>query len=185
MITSNEFKTGMAIEYEGNIYTVVEFQHVKPGKGQAFVRTKLRNLRTGTITDFAFAAGEKMIKAEIEKKKMQYLYNETTSYAFMDMETYEQIDIPSERLEWEKNFLVEGMPVIIVDYQGEILGIQLLEKVAIKVVQADPAVLGNTAANATKSAVLETGWRLQVPMFIKENDSVIVNTATGKYDSRA
>jgi elongation factor P len=185
MVTSNEFKTGMTVEYEGNIYQVMEFQHVKPGKGQAFVRTRLKNLRTGAIIDYSFRSDEKMPKAIIEKKKMQYLYDDGTSMAFMDMETYEQIDLPSERLEYEKNFLIEGESVTIIDYQGEILGVQLPEKVVLEVVETAPGVKGNTAANATKDAVLETGFHVAVPLFINVGDKIIVNTFDGKYDSRA
>lgn len=185
MVSSNDFKTGMTIEYEGNIYQVLEFQHVKPGKGQAFVRTKLKNLRTGAIIDYTFKSDEKMPRAVIEKRKMQYLYDDGTSMAFMDMESYEQLDLPSKNLEYEKNFLIEGESVTIVSYQGEILGVMLPEKVALEVTETAPGVKGNTAANATKEAVLETGFRLQVPLFVNVGDKVIVNTFTGKYDSRA
>lgn len=185
MISSNEFKTGMTIEYQGNIYQVIEFQHVKPGKGQAYVRTKLKNLRTGATTDFAFSAGEKMSKAIIEKKKMQYLYDDGFNMAFMDMETYIQIDIPSANLEYEKNFLIEGESVTIIDYQGEILGVMLPEKVTLEVIETAPGVKGNTAANATKDAVVETGYHVAVPLFINVGDKIIVSTLDGKYNSRA
>ncbi len=185
MVTSNEFKTGMTVEYEGNIYQVMEFQHVKPGKGQAFVRTRLKNLRTGAITDFSFRADEKMAKAIIEKKVMQYLYDDGMHLAFMDMETYEQIEIPAANLESEKNYLLEGSTVTMVEFQGEILGVMLPEKVTLEVTETTPGVRGNTAANATKEAVLETGLRVLVPLFINEGDKIIVNTSTGRYDSRA
>lgn len=185
MISTNEFKTGMTIEYDGNIYQVIEFQHVKPGKGQAFVRSRLRNLRTGSVVDHTFSAGEKMEQAIIEKKKMQYLYSTLESYSFMDMETYEQLDLPAERLEYEKNFMVEGMEVIIVIFENEILGINLPEKVTLEVVESDPGVKGNTATNATKNAKLETGHTIQVPLFIETGDKVIVSTIDGKYNSRA
>lgn len=185
MVSSNDFKTGMTIEYDGNIFQVLEFQHVKPGKGQAFVRTKLKNLRTGAIIDYTFKSDEKMPRAVIEKRKMQYLYDDGASMAFMDMETYEQLDLPTKNLEYEKNFLIEGESVTIVSYQGEILGVMLPEKVALEVTETAPGVKGNTAANATKEAVLETGFRLQVPLFVNVGDKVIVNTFTGKYDSRA
>ena len=185
MVSSNEFKTGMTIEYEGNIYQVIEFQHVKPGKGQAFVRTRLKYLRTGATTDFSFRADEKMAKAIIEKKKMQYLYDDGYSMAFMDMETFIQIDIPSENLSYEKNFLIEGESVTIIDFQGEILGVMLPEKVVLEVTETAPGVKGNTAANATKDAVLETGFHVSVPLFINTGDKIIINTNDGKYDSRA
>ncbi len=185
MITTSDFKTGMTIEYQNNIYSIVEFQHVKPGKGQAFVRTKLRNLRTGSLTDFSFGAGEKMEQAMIEKKKMQYLYNAGDMYTFMDMETFEQLELPVERLMNEKNFMLEGMEVIVIDFKGEVLGVQLPEKVALEVVEAAPGVKGNTAANATKEAILETGHRVLVPLFVNQGDKIIVSTIDGKYSSRA
>jgi len=185
MVSSNEFKTGLTIEYEGNIYQVQEFQHVKPGKGQAFVRTKLKNLRTGTTTEYSFSAGEKMKKAIIEKKKMQYLYNDGNSLSFMDMETYVQIDIPNENLENERNFLIEGESVTIIDYNGEILGVMLPEKVTLEVTDTAPGVKGNTAANATKDAVVETGYHVSVPLFINVGDKIIIGTYDGKYNSRA
>ncbi|MGI6710330.1 MAG: elongation factor P [Bacilli bacterium] len=185
MISSNEFKTGVTIEYDGNIFQVIEFQHVKPGKGQAFVRTKMRNLRTGATIDYTFNAGEKMKRANIEKKKMQYLYNAGETYSFMDMETYEQLDLPKERLEFERNFLLEGMEVTIISFQNEILGINLPEKVTLKVVDCPPGVKGNTAANATKEAIVETGYRVLVPLFIENDDLIIISTLDGKYSSRA
>ena len=185
MVSSNDFKTGLTIKYEGNIYQILDFQHVKPGKGQAFVRTKLKNLRTGTTTEFAFATGIKIEKAIIEKKKMQYLYDTGTDCAFMDMETYEQIEISNDRLKWEKNFLVEGMEVTIIDFEGEILGIMLAEKVELEVTECDPNVKGNTAKNAHKGATLETGYKILVPLFIEAGERVIVNTNEGKYCSRA
>ncbi|HHX00309.1 MAG TPA: elongation factor P [Acholeplasmataceae bacterium] len=185
MVSSNDFKTGMTIEYDGNIFQILEFQHVKPGKGQAFVRSRLKNLRTGAVIDYTFRADEKMPRAIIEKKKMQYLYDDGSSMAFMDMETYEQLDIPSENLSYEKNFLLEGESVTIVEYQGEILGVMLPEKVTLEVTETAPGVKGNTAANATKDAVLETGFHIQVPLFVNVGDKIIVNTLTGKYDSRA
>ncbi|MDD3382751.1 MAG: elongation factor P [Bacilli bacterium] len=185
MVSSNEFKTGLTIEYEGNIYQIIEFQHVKPGKGQAFVRTKMRNLRSGATIDYSFNAGEKIKKANIEKKKMQYLYNTGDAYSFMDMESYEQLDLPIERLEFEKNFLLEGMEVTIISFQEEILGINLPEKVTLKVVDCAPGVKGNTAANATKEAIVETGYRVLVPLFIENDDLIVISTLDGKYNSRA
>lgn len=185
MITTSDFKTGMTIEYQNSIFSIIEFQHVKPGKGQAFVRTKLRNLRTNSVTDVTFNAGEKMEQAMIEKKKMQYLYNASDTYSFMDMETYEQLDLPGDRLEYEKSFMKEGMEVIVIDYKSEVLGIQLPEKMALEVVECDPGVKGNTAANATKDAILETGHKVLVPLFVNTGDKIIVSTIDGKYSSRA
>ena len=132
MINTSDFKTGMTILYNNQIYQIVDFQHVKPGKGQAFVRTKLRNLRTGATIEYSFNAGERLEQAMIEKKKMQYLYGGDT-YCFMDVETYAQVEIEAERLKWEANFMVEGMNVEIVFYGTEILGVNLPEKVALEV----------------------------------------------------
>lgn len=185
MINTSDFKTGLTIEYDNNIWQIIEFQHVKPGKGAAFVRTKLRNLRTRSVIDKTFRAGEKMEKAMIEKQQTQYSYSMGDTYVFMDNETYEQIEIPKEALEYELNFLKEGMSVLITKYETEILGIQLPEKVTLEVTQADPGVKGNTAANATKNAVVETGFELQVPLFVEAGDKVVINTSTGKYDTRA
>lgn len=185
MISSNDFKTGVTIEYDGNIYQVLEFQHVKPGKGQAFVRSKLKNLRTGATIDHTFNANEKMNRAIIEKKKMQYLYEDGNALSFMDMETYVQIDIAKERLEYERNFLLEGQMVTIIEYDDEILGVQLPEKVILEVTNCAPGVKGNTAANATKDAIVETGYRVLVPLFVEVGDKIVISTIDGKYNSRA
>ena len=183
MISAGDFRNGKTLEIEGTVYQILEFQHVKPGKGQAFVRTKLRNLRTGTTTEYSFNAGEKLEQAMIEKRKMQYLYG-GSEYCFMDMETYEQVEIPAERLEWESKFLLEGMNIEIVFYGDEILGVNLPEKVSLEVTEASPAVAGNTATNALKEVKLETGLVVKVPMFIEQGDRVVVSTWDGKYNSR-
>ena len=182
-ITTADFKTGMTILYNNQIYSIVEFQHVKPGKGQAFVRTKLRNLRTGATTEYSFSAGEKLEQAMIEKRKMQYLYG-GAEYCFMDMETYDQVEIPAERLEWESKFLLEGANIEIVFYGSEILGLNLPEKVSLEVTESSPAVAGNTATNALKEVTCETGLVVKVPMFIEQGDHIIVSTWDGKYNSR-
>lgn len=184
MITTADFKTGMTILYNNNIFQIIDFQHVKPGKGQAFVKTKLRNLRTGATTDYSFNAGEKLEQALIEKRKMQFLYA-GDDYCFMDMETYDQVEIPADRLKWESKFLLEGMTIEIVFYQTEILGINLPEKMALEVTEASPAVAGNTATNAMKEVTLETGLVVKVPMFIEQGEKIIVTTWDGKYSSRA
>lgn len=184
MVNSNEIKNGQTIIYDGNIYQVIEFLHVKPGKGAAFVRTKLRNLRTGSVTDKTLNAGVKLEKANIDKKPMQYLYR-SDFFVFMDNETYEQVEVPTEQLEKESKFIKEGMTVDLVFYDTEILGVNLPDKVTLEVVECDPAVKGDTKTNALKDAITETGLLVKVPMFINQNDSIIVSTATGKYDSRA
>ena len=184
MISSNDFKTGMTIDYEGNLFQVIEFQHVKPGKGQAFVRSKLRNLRTGAVIDNTFNAGEKVKRAHVEKSTMQFLYSMGDEYVFMNNETYEQIELSSAQLETEKNFLVDGMEVKVMSYNGEILGVEVPEKVTLEVIECEPGVKGNTASNATKSATVSTGYSLQVPLFVEVGDKLIINTNDGRYVSR-
>ena len=140
MISSNDFKTGMTIDYEGNLFQIIEFQHVKPGKGQAFVRSKLRNLRSGAVIDNTFNAGEKVKRAHVEKSTMQFLYSMGDEYVFMNNETYEQIELTAAQLEQEKNFLVDGMEVKVMSYNGEILGVEVPEKVTLEVVECEPGV---------------------------------------------
>ena len=185
MVSTNEFKTGMTINYEGNLYQIIEFLHVKPGKGPAFVRTKLRNLRSGAIIDNTFNAGVKVGRAHIERLSMQFLYAMGDSYVFMNNETYEQLEIPLSNLAHEKNFLLDGMGVKIMMFESEILGVELPEKVTLEVTEAEPGVKGNTASNVTKNIVVETGYSLQAPMFIEAGEKIIINTSTGEYVSRA
>ena len=182
-ITTADFKTGMTILYNNQIFTIVDFQHVKPGKGQAFVRTKLRNLRTGTTTEYSFNAGEKLEQAMIEKKKMQYLYG-GSEYCFMDMETYEQVELNKKQIENEVKYLKEGLEVIIIFFEGEMLGIELPEKISFKITKTEPGIKGNTATNATKDAIIETGMLVKVPLFIEQDEEIIVSTKDGKYVSR-
>ena len=185
MINVNDFKTGMTIKYEGNIYTVIEFQHVKPGKGAAFVRTKLKNLRSGATIEITFNSSVKVEMARIEKKPMQYLYSNGDMYNFMNMETYEQMDLSKDSLGDNAKYLKEGLEVDVTFYQGEVLGITLPEKIEYEVAHTEPGVKGNTATNATKEATLENGLTIKVPLFINEHEHVIVSTKDGKYDSRA
>lgn len=185
MISVNDFKTGVTIEVDGGIWQVLEFQHVKPGKGAAFVRSKLRNLRTGAIQDKTFRAGEKVSKAHIATNKMQYLYAMGDQHVFMDNETYEQLEIPADRIEHELKFLKENMEVSIVTFEAEILGVQLPTTVVLTVVGTEPGIKGDTASNVTKPATMDTGLVVQVPIFINEGDQLIINTGEGKYVSRA
>lgn len=185
MISVNDFRTGLTIEVDGEIFTVQDFQHVKPGKGAAFVRAKLKNLRNGNIVDRTFRAGETVGRAMVENKEMQYLYASGDDHTFMDNETYDQITLSSDQLEWELKFLKENMNVHIQSYQGEILGVSLPNTVELKVVETEPGVKGNTATGATKNAKLETGLNVQVPLFINEGDVLLINTNEGKYVSRA
>ncbi len=185
MININDIKNGMTIKYEENVYQVVEFQHVKPGKGSAFVRTKLKNLKTDSTQEITFPAGIKIEKANVEKKDLLYLYSLSNMYVFMDNSTYEQIEIPASKLEYEIKFLKENLNVEIMNYDGEVIGISLPEKVSYKVINAEEAVKGNTTSGAMKDVTIETGLTLKVPLFIKENDEIIVTTRDGKYFSKA
>ena len=157
MINVNDIKNGMTILFEGNIYTVLEFSHVKPGKGAAFVQAKLKNLRTGSIIEKRFNSGVKLEKAMINKVGMQFLYASGDTYNFMNMETYEQMDLTKDQLGDNVSYLKEGLDVLLSFYEGELLGIIMPEKVELEVIETEPAVKGNTATNATKDAKLETG----------------------------
>ena len=185
MINVNDIKNGITFVLDGDIYQVLEFSHVKPGKGAAFVKMKIRNLRSGSTTEKSFNSGTKLEKAMIEKKPMQFLYASGDSYNFMNMETYEQIELTKEQLGEEVNYLKEGLNVDLSFYQGELLGVMLPDKVELTVTHTEPAVKGNTTNNATKDATLETGLVVRVPLFVDTDDIVIISTSTGKYDSRA
>lgn len=185
MINVNDLKNGMTISYEGNVYQVVEFQHVKPGKGSAFVRTKLKNLKTNTTQEITFNAGIKIEKANVEKKALSYLYNQGDTYVFMDNETFEQLELHKSKLEENVKFLKEGLIVEIMSYEGEVIGISLPEKISYKVIETEQAVKGNTTSSAQKDATIETGYTLKVPLFIAEGEEIIITTSDGKYSSRA
>ncbi|MCM3611240.1 MULTISPECIES: elongation factor P [Caryophanaceae] len=185
MISVNDFKTGVTIEVDGGIWRVMEFQHVKPGKGAAFVRSKLRNLRTGSVTEKTFRAGEKVAKAQIDNKKMQYLYANGDVHAFMDTETYDQIELPEKSIEYELKFLQENMEVQVIQFQGEVLGVELPNTVVLTVTETDPGIKGDTASGGTKPAHLSTGLTVQVPFFVNEGDQLIINTTDASYVSRA
>ena len=184
MISVNDFKTGLTIEVDGGIWQVIEFQHVKPGKGTAFVRSKLRNLRTGAIQEKTFRAGEKVSKAHIDNRKMQYLYASGDNHVFMDNETYDQIELPSKQIEHELKFLKENMDVSIMMFQTETLGVQLPTTVTLEVTETEPGIKGDTASGGTKPATVETGLVVQVPFFVNEGDKLIINTSDGSYVSR-
>ena len=185
MISVNDFKTGVTIEVDGGIWRVMEFQHVTPGKGAAFVRSKLRNLRTGSVTEKTFRAGEKVAKAQIDNNKMQYLYANGDMHAFMDTETYEQIELPEKNIEYELKFLQENMEVQVIQFQGEVLGVELPNTVVLEVAETDPGIKGDTASGGSKPAKLTTGLTVQVPFFINEGDHLIINTTDSSYVSRA
>lgn len=185
MISTTEFRTGITFELDGDVVQVVEFQHVKPGKGAAFVRCKLRSVKTGSVIEKTFRPGEKFPKAHIERKEMQYLYKEGDSWVFMDTETYEQVSILESSLEDAPKYLKENMTTGILFYQGQVIGMDLPKQVELKVVETEPGVKGDTATGGTKGATLETGVTVQVPFFINEGDVLIIDTRTGEYVSRA
>lgn len=184
MISVNDFKTGSTIEYEDNIWQVIEFQHVKPGKGAAFVRSKLRNLRNGNIQEKTFRAGEKVKRAHIEHNKMQYLYASGDVHAFMDTNTYEQIELQASQIENELNYIIENSFVDIIMYQGEVIGIDIPNNVDLTVIETEPGIKGDTVSGGSKAAKLETGLVVQVPLFINEGDVLTISTSDGKYVSR-
>ena len=185
MISAGDFRNGITIELDNNVYQIIEFQHVKPGKGAAIVKAKLKNLRTGGTIERTFNTNVKFEKANINRSSVQYLYNTGDTYCFMNMETYEQIEIPTSHLEWEKNFLQEGMNCDVMLYENEVLTIELPDKVECIVTQCDPAVRGDTKTNALKDAFLESGFLVKVPMFIEQDEKIIVSTKTGEYAGRA
>lgn len=185
MISVNDFKTGLTVEIDNDVWQVIEFQHVKPGKGAAFVRSKLRNLRNGNIQEKTFRAGEKVNKAHVEHNTMQYLYASGDTHAFMDTNTYEQIELQTSQIEDELKFIKENMEVSIVTYEGEILGIDLPKNVELEVTETEPGLKGDTVSGGSKSATLETGLVVQVPLFINQGETLVISTSDGKYVSRA
>ncbi len=185
MISVNEFRTGLTIEVDNGIWRVLDFQHVKPGKGAAFVRSKLRNLRTGAIQEKTFRAGEKVGKAQIDNRRMNYLYATGDQHVFMDNESYDQIELAASAIEYELKFLKENMEVHIILYHGETIGIELPNTVELEVTATEPGIKGDTASGGSKPATLETGLIVQVPFFVNEGDRLIINTSDGSYVSRA
>ncbi len=185
VVNTNQFKTGMAIEIDGQPFTIVDFQHVKPGKGGAFVRTKVRNIATGAVLDKTFRAGEKFERMHTQSRKLAYLYSTEDEVVLMDNETYEQIsvtpDMAKDALEW----VVENMEVEIFYLNGEPFDVQAPNFVELVIKQSDPGVQGNTAQGATKPATLETGVIIQVPLFIEEGERIKVDTRTREYLGRA
>ena len=184
MISVNDFKTGLTISVDNGIWKVIDFQHVKPGKGSAFVRSKLRNLRTGAIQEKTFRAGEKVEQAMIENRRMQYLYADGDNHIFMDNETFDQIELPGDYLKDELNYLKANMEVQVQSYEGEIIGVELPKTVELEVTETEPGIKGDTATGATKSATVETGYTLNVPLFVNEGDILVINTGDGSYISR-
>lgn len=185
MISVNDLRTGLTIEVDGEVYSVVEFLHVKPGKGAAFVRTKLKNVRTGAVLERTFRAGEKVQQAHVETREMQYLYASGDEHYFMDLSNYEQISLNERTLGEARKFLKENMAILVQFYEGQPIGVELPTAVELKVVETDPGLRGDTASGGSKPAVLETGAVVQVPLFINVGDVIKVDTRTGQYLSRA
>ncbi len=184
MIKVNDLKNGVVIEYDGKLMQIVEFMHVLQNK-VAYVRVKMKNLRTGAVMETALKGSDSAFKrCFIDKRSMQYIFSSGDTYTFMDLETYEQIEVPASHIEWEKNFLVEGQNVEITSYESEILGVNLPDKITLTITECDPAVKGDTKTNALKDAVVETGLKIKVPLFIENGTRVIISTADGSYCGR-
>lgn len=184
MITAGDFKKGATFEMDGQVYTVVDFMHVKPGKGAAFVRTKLKNVVTGAVIEKSFNPTEKFPEAIIERKEMQYLYNDGELYYFMDTQTYDQVPLNYEKVEDAIKYLKENMNAIIKFYKGEAFSVEPPTFVELEVVETEPGVKGDTATNAMKPATVETGAQFMVPLFINQGDVIRIDTRTGEYMSR-
>jgi len=185
LIDTSDFRNGLSIIQDNDIYTIIEFQHVKPGKGGAFVRTKLRNVRTGAVIDKTFRAGERMEQARLERRPMQFLYRQDDEYFLMDNNTFEQVSVPRSAFGDPVKYLKDGMEVTVVDHNGQIIGAEVPFFVELEVAMTDPGVRGDTASGGSKPATLETGAVIQVPFFINVGDRVKVDTRTDTYLERA
>ena len=185
MVSAGDFRNGVTFEMDGDVYQIIEFQHVKPGKGAAFVRTKIRNVIAGSVVERTFNPTEKFPTAYIERKEMEYSYNDGDLYYFMDPESYELIPINKSDLSDNFKFVKEYTVCKLLSYKGNVFGVEPPTSVTLEVTQTDPGFKGDTATNATKPAVLETGAEIKVPLFIEEGEMVIVDTRTGEYLSRA
>ena len=185
MISTNEFKTNLTVTIDNDPWQVVEFQHVKPGKGAAFVRAKMRNLATGAVIERTFNAGERLPEARIERRQMQYLYQSDDQYVFMDNETYEQMELTKEQIGNGINFLMENMDCKVISYEGRVLGVELPNTVILTVVETEPGIRGDTATGGTKQARMNTGYVVKVPLFINEGEELQIDTRTGDYIARA
>ena len=185
MVTAGDFRNGVTFEMDGKVYSIIEFQHVKPGKGAAFVRTKIRNVISGAVTEKTFNPNDKYPTAFIERKDMEYLYNDGDLYYFMDSETYEQLPISPNVLGDNFRFVKENMVCKVLSYKGNVFGIEPPNFVELQVTETEPGVKGDTATNVTKPATLETGAEIKVPIFINEGEMIRVDTRTGEYMERA
>jgi elongation factor P len=184
MVTTNDLKNGMTLNLDGNLMSVVEFQHVKPGKGGAFVRTKLKNVRTGRVLDRTFRADEPVDVAILDKRQMQFLYRDDTGFHFMDTETYDQVVVDADAVGDAASYLLEGSTPYVTMYEGTAIGLELPASVELQVTGTEPGVKGDRVSGATKPATLETGASVQVPLFVEVGDRVKVDTRTGQYLTR-
>ena len=184
MISAGEFRNGATFEFDGQVFRVVEFQHVKPGKGAAFVRTRLKNVMTGAVVERTFNPSEKMPKAQIERKDMQYLYNDDNLYHFMDTETYEQMPLNKEQLGDALKYVKENMMVKMLSFKGSVFGVEAPNFVELEITQTDPGFKGDTATGGTKPATVETGAIIQVPLFVNMGDVIKIDTRTDTYIER-
>lgn len=185
MISAGEFRNGVTFEEEGNVMQIIEFQHVKPGKGSAFVRTKVRNVITGSVVEKTYNPTSKFPSATVERREMEYLYEDGGLYYFMDNETYEQIPLAREVLGDAFNFVKENEMVKVLSYKGNVFGVEAPNFVTLKITKTDPGFKGNTATNTLKPAILETGAEIRVPLFIDEGEMIRIDTRTGEYMDRA
>ncbi len=185
MILVNDMKPSSTFIYENNLYLALDINRNKSARGQMVIKVKVKNLRSGATTEISYTAGDKVEDVHLDKRSMLYLYDDGDSAVFMDNDTYDQVSIPKSRLEWELNFLVPNKVATITYYNEEVVGIELPAKVSLRIAETADAVRGDTVTRATKDAVLETGYKLRVPMFINQDEYVIINTATGEYDSRS
>ena len=185
MISAGEFRNGITFDMDGNVYQVIEFQHVKPGKGAAFVRTKIKNVISGAVTERTFNPTEKFENAFVERKDMEYSYNDGDLYYFMDLESYELVPIDESKLGDSFRFVKENMVCKVLSYKGNVFGIEPPNFVELEITETDPGFKGDTATNATKPAVLETGAEIRVPLFINQGDRIRIDTRTGEYMERA
>ena len=184
MISAGDFRNGITIEYEGNIYQIIEFQHVKPGKGAAFVRTKLKNIRSGGVVEKTFRPTEKCEEARIDRNDMQYLYNDGDLYYFMDGTTYDQIALSKDQIGDSLKFVKENETVKICSHKGDVFAIEPPLFVELQITETEPGFKGNTATNATKPAVVETGATVYVPLFVEQGETIVIDTRTGEYSKR-
>ena len=184
MITAGDFRKGVTIEWEGGVWTIVDFQHVKPGKGAAFVRTKLKNVMTGAVVERSFNPTDKQPRATIETKEMQYVYNDGEFYYFMDQETFDMVPLNKELLGDAFRFITENTVCKVLSYKGSVFGLECPNFMDLEVTETEPGLAGNTATNTLKPATVETGAEVKVPLFINVGDKITIDTRTGEYLSR-